>query len=195
MLPGAMLTRKETLFAVIFIFIAALFIFRPRDRDGDKPPASLGGMEVYAKAFMQDGLKAPFDCSVFLRAVGGSAGATSEVGLGTTPDNFRPFIWGLPREITDEVVELGKFREGESIPLAIKSNFSGDHYAFMGGQDRESITAFTDKDGSLEEHGKQLIEPVGERFLMHLDDAASFSFDDNDQDLLVEIWFEWWEKS
>ena len=38
-----------------------------------------------------------------------------------------------------------------------------------------------------------MIEPVGDRFLMRLDDAASFAFDDNDGDLLVKLWFEHWK--
>ena len=187
-------TRKEIVFSAIIILVAALFIFRPRDPDGEKTVASTGGMEVHAKAFKPYGLMAPFDCKVFLRAVGGSAGATSEIGLGITPEDFRAVVSGLPQEITQEVVQLGEFRQGDSIPLAIRTNWQGESHAFIGRQDQASLGAFTDTDGSLQEIGKQVIEPIGEKFLMHLDDAASFAIDDNDEDLLVEIWFERWAK-
>ena len=118
---GAMFTRKETLFVVIFLLIAALIIFRPQNRDRVEALMPTGGIEVYTRAFQQEGLVAPFDCEVFVRAVGGSAGATSALGIGTTPANFRPLLTGLPQEITDEVAELGEFREGDAIPFAIKT--------------------------------------------------------------------------
>ncbi len=179
------MTPKEILFSAVVILVAAFFIFRPLGKSRD---AEIH--KIAFTAFTPKGLVAPFNCTVFLRPVGGSAGATSELGLGTTPEDFQPLISDLPKRITGEVVELGGFQQGTVIPLAIKTQWGGDSYAFFGREDQGSLGAFTDTDGSLEALGKQVVEPIGERFLMHLDDAASFQIDDNDQDLLIELWFE-----
>ena len=61
---GAMFTRKETLFVVIFLLIAALIIFRPQNRDRVEALMPTGGIEVYTRAFQQEGLVAPFDQQV-----------------------------------------------------------------------------------------------------------------------------------
>ena len=148
--------------------------------------------DLFAEVFKDGVVTAPFDCVVFIEPVGGVAGAASEIGLGSTPQNFRPFITGLPRKAKPKSAELGKFAKGESVPLAISSEWGGVHYAFSGKKDEASLCAFTDTDGSLQVAGSRVFEPTEKenRFLMRLDDAASIKVDDNDQDILIEIWFE-----
>lgn len=140
--------------------------------------------------FANGAIFAPFDCVVFIEPVGGRAGASSEVGLGTSPEDFRAFIRELPRKAQPSPVRLGTFKKDEAVPLAISSEWGGTHFAFSGSRDETSLCAFTDTDGSLKQKGLQVIEAKGDRFLMRLDDAASIKVDDNDEDILIEIWFE-----
>ena len=44
---------------------------------------------LIARVFKDGAITAPFDCAVFIEPVGGTAGASSEIGLGTSPKDFR----------------------------------------------------------------------------------------------------------
>ncbi|MEZ5325559.1 MAG: hypothetical protein R3F19_10900 [Verrucomicrobiales bacterium] len=153
-----------------------------------------GGEDIMARAFTKSGIVAPFDCTVYLRGSGGSASATSHMGLGTTNTDFRAILLDLPRiSLTgeDDAVEVGRFSMGDPIPLAIVTSWTGrQHYAFVAGGDQASRGAFYDVDGSSGKEGEHGVETIDDHFLLHLDDAASYTFDDNDQDILIEIWFE-----
>ena len=69
----------------------------------------------------------------------------------------------IPQEIKGIVMEEGTERPLEGVKVVLKDSAA-------------QLQAFTDADGSLAAKGKQLIELVGDRFLLHLDDAASFAF-------------------
>lgn len=62
----------------------------------------------------------------------------------------------------------------------------GDLVAYSSGTSLADLVAFSDTDNS---RNGSIIQIVGDNdWILHLDDAWSFRFDDDDNDLVVRIW-------
>jgi hypothetical protein len=130
----------------------------------------------------------PADGLVFLRPVGGDAGAVTEFGLLTPTGTQLPLFRGLPATpMPAGEVSLGFFAAGTGLDFYQTTTFGGTSTAFSTGTDLASLRAFTDTDNSLG-MGGSVITPTGPNtWLFRLDNARSFLFDDDDNDVLIEL--------
>jgi Tfp pilus assembly protein PilF len=132
----------------------------------------------------------PYDAMLSLKPAGGSAGAVTEFGLGTSEARHTPVFTGLPRNPRpDEEVRIGFVAEGSELQFYEKSEF-GDRIGWAFSNDTKteaSHVAFGDRDNSLGRGGSVVEQTGPSTWLLHLDDATSVDFDDNDGDVLIEI--------
>ena len=60
----------------------------------------------------ENGLVVPYDCIVYPSLAGGDAGATTELGFGTSESDFKPVISGLPsRPVPNSEISLGIYKK------------------------------------------------------------------------------------
>ncbi|HEX4230131.1 MAG TPA: hypothetical protein VHZ07_15765 [Bryobacteraceae bacterium] len=131
----------------------------------------------------------PFTGELYLQQMGGEAGGVTMFGLGTSPGNFVPYYSGLPNSPspTGEVL-VGLFNSGATVDFGEFTEFGGQSgYAFSNGTDQASIVAFSDVDDSLGMGGSIIQRTGPNTFLLHLDDALSYLYDDDDNDVLMQV--------
>jgi tetratricopeptide (TPR) repeat protein len=131
----------------------------------------------------------PYDAVLYLTALGGTASAVSEFGLGTNEVDRTPIFTGLPADPEPKnEVKIGFVAAGSELYFYLKTEWGGDHWAFS--HDTKSNwarVAFEDQDNSLGRNGSIVEKTSMSTWLLHLDDAASSGIDDNDEDVLIEI--------
>jgi hypothetical protein len=131
----------------------------------------------------------PSDGYVYLHQASGTGAGVTTFGMGTSPDDFVPYYTGLPGNPnpTGEVL-VGYFTAGKVLHLGMHTTFNGGAgWAFSVSNDLASVEAFTDIHDSLD-MGGSIIEQTGEgRWLLHLDDALSYLYGDNNNDVLMRI--------
>ena len=148
-----------------------------------------GGTAISSGTFTVTGVPKEFVMPVsgqlYLQQKGGSAGAVTTFGLGTSPANFVPYYTGLPNDPdpTGEV-SVGSFTAGTTIHFGM---FTETGWAFSNGTDQASIVAFTDVDDSLGMGGSIIQQTSANTWLLHLDDALSYLVDDDDNDVLMQL--------
>jgi len=131
----------------------------------------------------------PFSGNVYLLQMGGNAGASTTFGVGTSPSNFTPYYTGLPNNPNPiGEVFIGHFTQGTTLKFGMYSTFGQQAgWAFSVDNDLPSVIAFSDPDDNLGLNGG-IIEQTGQyTWLMHLDDALSYLYDDDDNDVLMQI--------
>jgi hypothetical protein len=131
----------------------------------------------------------PITGDLYLQQMRGEAGGVTSFGLGTSPANFVPFYTGLPNSPNPSgEVLAGLFNSGTTIhfgEFTVFGSLSG--FAFSNGTDQASIVAFTDVDNSLGMGGSIIQRTGPQTWLLHLDDAQSYLFDDDDNDVLMQL--------
>jgi len=131
---------------------------------------------------------APTTGTLYLSCIGGSAGAVSQFGTGTSIGTFIPYLSSLPQSCPTNEVSIGTVTAGQSVPFGIHTVWQGqDYYAFSTGTDQASVIAFSDTHNSLGMGGKIIQQTGTNTWVMHLDDAASYLVDDNDSDILIQV--------
>ena len=131
----------------------------------------------------------PYNGTLYLQQKGGSAGASTEFGIGTSPTNFVKYYSGLPNNPSPAgEVLVGSFTKGTLINFGMFTQFgSQSGWAFTTGSTRASVVAFSDVDNSLGMGGKITQKTSSTTWLLHLDDALSYLYDDDDNDVLMQI--------
>jgi tetratricopeptide (TPR) repeat protein len=131
----------------------------------------------------------PYDAMLSLTPVGGSAGAVTEFGLGTSEAKHIPMFTGLPADPQpDREVKVGFVAAGSELHFYEKTDWNGIRWAFSHDTKSEAArVAFHDRDNSLGRDGSAIEKTGPSTWLLHLDDAASVDIDDNDGDVLIEI--------
>lgn len=83
---------------------------------------------------------------------------------------------------------MGTFFAGTSIDFGMRTVFSGTYYAFSNDTTSAGArTACIDLNNSLG-HGGSAVEQTGTNlYVLRLDDAASFTIDDDDNDVLLNL--------
>jgi hypothetical protein len=131
----------------------------------------------------------PFTGDLYLQQMGGEASGVTMFGLGTSPSNFVPYYSGLPNNPSPigEVL-VGLFSLGTTVHFGEFTEFVGQSgYAFSNGTDQASIVAFSDVDNSLGMGGSIIQRTGPNTLLLHLDDALSYLYDDDDNDVLMQV--------
>lgn len=131
----------------------------------------------------------PYDADLYLRSIGGEAAASTEFGIGNSIDNYTPYFTNLPGNPNpDHEVFTGSFLAGTTIDFYQKTEWGyGTYWAFSNYNDRASLYAFSDINNSLGLGGSSLQQTTVNTWVLHLDDAASFNIDDDDNDILFQI--------
>lgn len=131
----------------------------------------------------------PYDAVLFMTPMGGSAGAITEFGLGTSINDYTSYFTGLPNTPNPNMeIEAGFFLTGTDLDFYQKTPFGESTYwAFSNSTDQGSLCAFSDIDNSLGFGGSVVEQTGSEEWLLHLDDAASLNIDDDDNDVLIQL--------
>jgi hypothetical protein len=131
----------------------------------------------------------PLSGDLFLTPMGGDGAGVTTFGLGISPGNFVAYFAGLPSSPNPSgPLLVGFFPAGTSINFGENTLFGGNSYwAFSNGTDQASIVAFTDVDNSLGMGGSVVQQTSANTWLLHLDDAASYLIDDDDNDVLIGL--------
>jgi uncharacterized protein (TIGR03437 family) len=139
---------------------------------------------LYAESFV-----APVSGNLYCKSVGGSAGSVSVFGLGTSEASFSPLIRGLPSQPNPvNEVFIRAVNAGQTVHFGIQTVFNNRAFwAFSNFTDQASTVSFSDTKNTLGLGGR-VIESIGaNRWRMRLDDAASYQFDDDNNDILIEL--------
>ncbi len=141
-------------------------------------------IQIRAESFV-----APYSGNLYLQCVGGTAAAVSTFGVGTSPTTFTPYLTGLPSHPSPSGQALvGAIAAGGTVIFGISTVWNNQTYwAFSNATDQASLVAFSDIDNSLHMGGKIIEQTSQSTWLMHFDDAASYLFDDNDADILIQL--------
>jgi hypothetical protein len=131
----------------------------------------------------------PTSGTLYMQCVGGSAGATSQFGLGTSSSNFLPYLTGLPGSCPDKEVSVGAVRAGQTVQFGISTSWNGQTYwAFSSGTDQGSVVAFTDVCNTLGMGGKVIQQTSSTTWVMHLNDAAHYTVSQcESNNLLIQL--------
>jgi len=149
-----------------------------------------GNSEIAASsAWVTQTFVMPVSGALYLQQEGGSAAATTTFGLGTSSANLVPYYTGLPNSPnpTGELL-VGTFPAGTLINFGMYTTFgSQSGYAFSTGTDQASLVSFADLSNSLGmDHGITQ-QTSSTTWLLHLDDALSYLYDDDNNDVLMEL--------
>lgn len=130
----------------------------------------------------------------------GEAGASvQEFGIGTPSpgsaiaERNLVFVIDYNHSVTPPpMVNKGYYWAGSALDFYNLSDYMGDLFAFSsalsGSPTSADRAAFTDTDGSLH-RGGSVVEAIGDNdWVLHIDDAWSFNFDDDDNELVVRVW-------
>ncbi|HRD89845.1 MAG TPA: PEP-CTERM sorting domain-containing protein [Accumulibacter sp.] len=134
--------------------------------------------------------------------LGGEAGASiQEFGLGTSAENSSigdrntVFVIDYHRPPTElPIVNKGYFWSGSQLDFYNRSDYLGDLYAFssrlMSAPTQADVAVFTDTDNSLRLGGGVVESIGGHQWILHLDDAWSYRFDDDDNEMVIRVWID-----
>ena len=121
----------------------------------------------------------PYDAYMYLSPYDGNGGALSEFGVGTSMADRTAYFTGLPWAPSPNAeVLVGHFAAGDGVDFYMQSEFViWSAFAFSNASDEASVVAFN---GPVQSIGP-------DRWLLNLDDAVSYMFDDDNDDLRVQI--------
>jgi hypothetical protein len=129
----------------------------------------------------------PISGRVYIKLLAGDGGAATNFGVGSSPTAFTSYLQGIPDTPSQEVL-IGTFPEGATVPFGMHTTFAGQSaWAFVSGTDQPSLRAFTDTDNSLGMGGRIFQQTSPTTWKMNLDNAMSYLYDDDDNDLLIQI--------
>lgn len=146
-------------------------------------------LSAFANIAQAQSFTVPYDGNLYLQCIGGSAAATSEFGIGSSPSNFVPYLTGLPAACPDSQVLVGPVSAGTTVEFGISTLWLGQTYwAFSGNTDEASIVAFTDVCDTLGMNGKITQQTSANTWVMHLNDAAHYTISQCEaNNILVQI--------
>ena len=129
------------------------------------------------------GFVVPTDGTLYVKGMGGNAGARTEFGLGTSAATHIAYLSDLPR--TTPEVRIGVVQAGQTLPFSLKTQWGRPYYAFSSSTDFASQEAFTDRNNSLAMNRSALQQTGPNTWILRCDDAASS--DDDDDDCIVQL--------
>jgi hypothetical protein len=126
---------------------------------------------------------------VSFQVIGGSAGGTTQFGLGTSPSNFVSLLSGLPNNPSSlAIINAGYFTAGSIVQMGMFTTYAGmSGWAFSSGTDQASIIAFSDTHDTLGLGGSIYQQTGPHTWVLHLDDALSYLYDDDNNDVLLRM--------
>jgi hypothetical protein len=132
------------------------------------------------------GFVVPSNGNLYVKCVGGGAGAISEFGTGISQFSFRSLLSGLPRSCPTEEILVGPVRAGQRMQFGISTAWNNQTYwAFSNATDQGSLVAFTDVCNDLRQGGSAIQRTGVNTWLMHLNDAAHYTISQCEANNLV----------
>jgi hypothetical protein len=131
----------------------------------------------------------PYNATLYLQQEGGSAGATTEFGTGTSSSNFVEYYSGLPNDPnpTGQVL-VGSFNAGTIVNFGMYTVYgSQTGWAFSTGTDQASLVSFADLNNTLGLNHSITQQTSSTTWVLWLDDAVSYLYDDDNNDVIMEI--------
>ena len=134
--------------------------------------------------------------------LGGEAGPSiQEFGIGTpstgslASDRNAVFIIDYYQPRTSlPIINKGYFWQGSQLDFYNLSSYNGNLFAFSSGLSTSPTladrAAFSDTDNSLNLGGSVVEQIGGNAWILHLDDAWSYLYDDDDNELIIKIWID-----
>jgi hypothetical protein len=114
-------------------------------------------------------------------------GAEWTFGVGSSEADFREVIRNTPALPVGEV-ELGSFPAGETIHFGVWTRFGGvEEWAFSNRNDPPSRVVFQDGGNLLGLGGNVIEQILPDVWILHLDNAASVPFDDDNDDIVIRM--------
>jgi uncharacterized repeat protein (TIGR01451 family) len=156
-----------------------------------KARSTLGVERLEDRTLLSAFFTVPYNGTLFLKPLGGDGGAVTEFGLGNSQTNHTPYLAGLPSNPQPNTqVQVGPVSAGASLDFYQKTEFGGTYWAFSNADDQASVMAFTDPDKSFSPTGSAVVQTGPHTWELHLDDAASYLLDDDDNDVIIEVHIE-----
>jgi hypothetical protein len=135
-----------------------------------------------------DSFVVPFEATIELSPAGGEAGANTTFGLGTSEQSLTPLFTNLPNNPTPNTpINIGYYPAGSSLDMYLFTSFGSNGYAFsIDTASPASQVAFGDTNNSLGLGGSVYEQTSATTWVFRLDDALSYLFDDDDNDVLIQ---------
>lgn len=133
----------------------------------------------------------PYNATMYLQQEGGSAAASTEFGTGAWPTNFVQGYSGLPNnpDPTGQV-RVGTFDAGTIVNFGVYSVYgSQTGWAFSDevGNNQAALVSFADLSNSLGLNHAITQQTSSTTWVLWLDDALSYQYDDDNNDAIIEI--------
>ncbi|HVI11234.1 MAG TPA: Ig-like domain-containing protein [Candidatus Binatia bacterium] len=133
----------------------------------------------------------PYNATMYLQQEGGSAAGTTEFGIGTWPTNFVQDYSGLPNDPnpTGQVL-VGSFDAGTIVNVGMYTTFGSQvGWAFSDevGTNQAALISFADLSNELGLNHSITQQTSSSTWLLWLDDAVSYLYDDDNNDVMMEI--------
>jgi hypothetical protein len=133
----------------------------------------------------------PYNATLYLQVVGGSAAATTEFGIGSSILDHTAYFTGLPSNPNPTTeVEVGYVAAGTSLNFYEETQWLGSTYWAFSNEyatDLASFIAFWNPTLSFSPTGSIVQQTSPTTWVLHLDDAASYLVDDNNADVLIQV--------
>lgn len=132
----------------------------------------------------------PYDADLYFSYISGSSAASTDFGLELSDGNYTTFLSDLNSSQQPPYgyeMYAGLFTAGTELTVFELSFWHDNfHFVISDAENPSSINAFTDVNNSLG-MGGTVVEQTGNfTWLLHLDDAAPF-LDDDDNDVVVQV--------
>jgi hypothetical protein len=132
---------------------------------------------------------APASGTLYIKCVGGTAGAVSQFGTGSTISDFVPLLSSLPQACPTTEIAFGHVATGQKVPFGVHTVWQEtDYWAFSSRSDQPSIVTFSDVYNNLGMGGKVIQQTGVNTWTMHLSDAAHYTVAlDMANNILIQI--------
>ncbi len=146
--------------------------------------AVLIGSMARAESFVM-----PYGGNVYLEATGAKPGAEWKFGIGTASLSCHVYLSSLPdTSYPRGEIAADNLKAGDTIRFCMWSKYGATTaWAFSDSTDPASRVAFGDASNALHLGGNVIEKTSESTWLMHLDNAVSYLYDDSNDDILIKI--------
>ena len=150
--------------------------------DADNPPTSAWTTQTFV---------VPYNATMYLQQEGGYAAASTEFGSGTWPTNFVLDYSGMPNDPnpTGQVL-VGSFTAGTIVNFGMFTQYgsqSGWAFSDEVGANQAALISFADLSNALGLNHSITQQTSSTTWVLWLDDAVSYLYDDDNNDVIMEI--------
>ena len=150
--------------------------------DANNPPTSAWTTQIFVM---------PYNATMYLQQEEGFAAATTEFGAGTWPTNFVEYYSGLPNnpDPTGQVL-VGSFDAGTIVNVGmytVYGDLNGWSFSNQVSSNQPSLISFADLGNTLGLNHSITQQTSSTTWVLWLDDALSYLYDDDNNDVIMEI--------